>query len=209
MSDRSSVVYIVDDDPSVRRGISRLVRAAGYQAEVFSSADEFLARSREDRPGCLVLDVRLPGLSGLDLQERLAGSGRPVPIVFITGRGDIPTSVRAMKAGAVDFLAKPFEAKALLEAVGQALSKDAGLRRQRGEAQALEARLGHLSAREREVFALVTAGKMNKQAAMELGITEKTIKVHRARVMQKLGAGSLAELVRLADRVGLSPPDQD
>jgi FixJ family two-component response regulator len=207
MSDGAPVIYIVDDDPSVRKSLARLVKAAGHRAQTFASANGFLESPREDGPGCLVLDVHLPGLSGLDLQEALSVSGRPLPIIFITGLGDIPTSVKAMKGGAVDFLPKPFEGRVLLAAIAHALELDAASRKQRDEAEALEAKLGTLSLRERQVFALVTAGKLNKQAAMDLGITEKTIKVHRARLMQKLGASSLAELVRLADRAGVRPPD--
>ena len=206
MSVDAPTVFVVDDDESIRKGLSRLLTAAGYRPRAFGSADEFLKEPREDGPGCIILDVHLPGLSGLDLQGTLAASGRSVPIVFITGVGDIPMSVKAMKAGAVDFLPKPFEAEALLEAVARALEKDAAERRQQKQSRALAARIQALTLREREVLALVSAGKMNKQIAAELGASEKTIKVHRGRVMKKLGAASVAELVRLADRAGVGPP---
>lgn len=196
-----ATVFIVDDDPSVRGGISRLVRSAGYATESFASANAFLQSPSRGRPGCLVLDVHLPDLNGLDLQEELAESGPPPAIVFITGLGDIPTTVRAMKGGAVDFLLKPFEAGALLSAIGEALAKDGQARREREESAALEARVATLTARERQVFDRVVQGRLNKQIALELGTAEKTVKVHRGRVMQKLGAGSVAELVKLAGRL--------
>lgn len=196
-----ATVFIVDDDPSVRRGLSRLLRSAGYEAEAFSSAQAFLASPSRTKPGCLVLDVHMPGLSGMDLQGELARTGDAAPIVFITGLGDIPTSVKAMKQGAVDFLTKPFEAQALLDAVAQALVRGAQTRNQRAQEASLMARLGTLTPREREVFDGVVRGLLNKQIALQLGTAEKTIKVHRGRVMKKLGATSVAELVRMAEQV--------
>jgi FixJ family two-component response regulator len=206
MSEPAPVVFVVDDDASVRRSLARLFRSHGYKAEVFPSAQEFLLHRGDHGPGCLVLDLQLPGLSGLDLQAELAEAGREIPIVFITGHGDIPSSVKAMKAGAVDFLPKPVHAKVLLEAVRQAIARDSELRGERAASEAVHARLGVLTARELEVMALVVRGKLNKQVAFELGVTEKTIKVHRAHVMEKLGVSSLAELVRLAERASILPP---
>jgi FixJ family two-component response regulator len=197
----SATVFIVDDDPSVRRGLSRLVRSAGYGVEVFSSALDFLASPSRIKPGCLVLDLHLPGLSGIDLQTELAALGDAPPIVFITGLGDIPTSVRAMKQGAVDFLTKPFEAQALLDAVAQALARGAQMHSLRAREEALSTLMGKLTPREREVFDGVVRGLLNKQIALELGTAEKTVKVHRGRVMKKLGASSVADLVRLAAEI--------
>jgi FixJ family two-component response regulator len=202
------VVFVVDDDPSVRKSLARLLGSAGYRTESFASAQEFLARGTDSGPACLVLDLQLPGPSGLDLQESLASSGAPLPIVFITGHGDIPASVKAMKGGAVDFLPKPFQAEALLGAVSKALERDAAARRERAESSALASRIRALTPRERQVFALVATGKLNKQIAAELGTSEKTVKVHRGRVMQKLSVSSLAELVRLADRAGVELSDK-
>lgn len=208
MSGGESVIFVVDDDPSIRKSLARLLSAAGYRVESFPSADDFLATPRQGGPGCLVLDVYLPGLSGLDLQEMLHASGHSLPIVFITGQGDIPTSVKAMKSGAVDFLPKPFEAQALLDAVAHALERDAAARARREEARTLSARIERLTPREREVFALVVTGRLNREIAEELGTAEKTIKVHRGRVMEKLGVNSVADLVRLADKAGVGPPNK-
>ena len=202
MSSLTPMVFIVDDDPSIRKSLTRAVASAGFAVEAFASARDFLAREPFVGPCCVVLDVRMPGLSGVELQEALAGSGHRVPIIFITGHGDIAMSVKAMKAGAVDFLTKPFDVERLLDAIHRAVTKDV---RDRGEArrtaEVLE-RVKLLTPRETEVFALVVTGMLNKQIAGELGIGEKTVKVHRARVMEKMGARSVAELVRLADRAG-------
>jgi FixJ family two-component response regulator len=196
-------VGIVDDDPSVRKGLARLVTAAGYRVEVFASAREFLARPQQENLCCLVLDVRMPGLTGLELQEALAIAGRQTSIVFVSGHGDVVGSVKAMKAGAVDFLTKPVDAQELLGAIERAVTKASTAQRDQAQATDVQSRLKALTAREAQVFALVVTGMLNKQIAADLGIVEKTVKVHRARVMEKMRAGSLAELVRLADRAGI------
>lgn len=201
MSPADTTVFLVDDDLSVLRGLSRLLRSAGWRTEVYQSPQDFINRFDINAPGCLVLDVSMPGLDGLELQCRLADKGCPLPIVFLTGHGDIPTSVRAMKAGAVDFLTKPVRDEDLLGAIGQAVENDRIRRQERAETKAIEERFARLTPREREVLALVVSGKLNKQIASELGTVEKTIKVHRARVMEKMGANSLAELVRLSGRL--------
>ena len=206
MTEPAPTVFVIDDDPSVRRALQRLMRSAGHRVEAFGSAREFLQRGHHNGPGCLVLDVRMPGLTGLDLQAALAAAGYTMPIIFITGHGDVPTSVRAMKAGAVDFLTKPFKDQELLNAVGNALARDRAARRDRTEVEAIHARLTKLTPREREVLCLVVTGMLNKEIAYDLGITERTVKVHRGRVMEKMRAGSLAELVRLAERVGITGP---
>jgi FixJ family two-component response regulator len=197
-----TLVSIVDDDPSVRKGLARLVKAAGYRVEVFASAREFLTRPQEEDPCCLLLDVRMPGLTGLELQEALAVAGRRVSIVFVSGHGDVVGSVKAMKGGAIDFLTKPVDARELLGTIERAVAKAFTVQRTQADATDVQGRLKTLTAREVQVFALVVTGMLNKQIAAELGIVEKTVKVHRARVMDKMRAGSLAELVRLADRAG-------
>lgn len=198
-----TLVGIVDDDPSVRKGLARLVRAAGYRVEVFASAREFLARPQQEDPCCLLLDVRMPGLTGPELQEALAIAGRRMSIVFVSGHGDVVGSVKAMKGGAIDFLTKPVDARELLGAIERAVAKAFTAQREQAGATDVQGRLKTLTAREAQVFALVVTGMLNKQVAAELGIVEKTVKVHRARVMEKMRAGSLAELVRLADRAGI------
>jgi FixJ family two-component response regulator len=209
MTAPTSVIFVVDDDPSVRKSLTRVLTSAGYAVEAFASARDFLAREPLVGPCCVVLDVRMPGLTGLDLQEALAGSGHGIPIVFITGHGDISMSVKAMKGGAVDFLTKPFDVESLLEAVQRAVAKDVkDLSAEGRTAQVLE-RVKLLTPRETEVFALVVTGMLNKQIAGELDIAEKTVKVHRARVMEKMQAGSVAELVRLADRAGVIVPKSE
>jgi FixJ family two-component response regulator len=206
MTAGAPVIFIVDDDPSVRKSLTRVMTSAGYAVETFSSARDFLDRAPVAGPGCLILDVRMPGLSGLDLQEALLGKGHRIPIVFITGHGDISMSVKAMKRGAADFLTKPFDVEQLLVAIDRAVTKDATtLGEERRTGEVLD-RVKQLTPRETEVFALVVTGMLNKQIAAELGIGEKTVKVHRARVMEKMRAGSVAELVRLADRAGVILP---
>jgi FixJ family two-component response regulator len=200
------LVFIVDDDTSVRKSLERLLRSVGLQAETFTSAREFLARPRYDGPSCLVLDVRMPELSGLALQEALAATDAQLPIVFITGHGDIAMSVKAMKAGAVDFLAKPFNDQNLIDAIQGAIAKDLQARKERAVVQDIQKRLQRLTPREREVLTLVIAGLLNKQIAAALGAGEKTIKVHRASIMQKMQVQSVVQLVRLAEKVGLTPP---
>jgi FixJ family two-component response regulator len=206
MSETEGVVFVVDDDESMRRSLENLIRSVGLRVEAFATAQEFLRSKRPDLPGCLVLDVRLPGLSGLDLQKRMAEADSEIPIIFITGHGDIPMTVQAMKAGAVEFLTKPFRDQALLDAVQQALERDHHAREQRAQVEELRSRYRSLTPREREVIALVVAGLLNKQIAGELGTSEAAVKVHRQHVMEKMGADSLADLVRLADRLGIPTP---
>jgi FixJ family two-component response regulator len=203
MSDTDAIVFVVDDEPSVRKSLCRLLKAAGYRAEAFGSAREFLERQPRDGIGCLVLDVQMPDLDGLDLQEGLAHAGSRFPIVFITGYGDIPMSVRAMKAGAVDFLPKPFGEEALLDAISRALRKADEDSTGRAASQEAKKRLSGLTPREHEVLLHVLAGELNKQIAAALGISEKTIKVHRGRVMHKMRVQSVADLVRLCEKAGI------
>jgi FixJ family two-component response regulator len=204
MIEGDAVVFVVDDDAAMRRSLENLMRSVGLRTEAFASAQEFLRRRRPDGPACLVLDVRLPGPSGLDLQKRMTETGLEIPIIFITGHGDVPMSVRAMKAGAVEFLTKPFRDQDLLDAIHQALERDREARAQREELAALRTRFDSLTRREREVMGLVVAGLLNKQVASEVGASETTVKIHRHQVMEKMGAGSLADLVRMADRLGVS-----
>jgi FixJ family two-component response regulator len=199
-------VFVVDDDAPVRRALARLLHSAGYQTETFASAEGFLAQGRFDAPGCILLDVRMPGLNGLELQQALAAADRQLPIVFITGHGDVPMSVRAMKAGAEDFLPKPFDDEELLKAVAQALNKSQREQNERTEVAEIRKRLSSLTPREREVLCHVVAGQLNKQIAADLSIAEKTIKVHRGRVMEKMGASSLAGLVAMTGRIGIHTP---
>ena len=197
------VVFVVDDDASVRRSLARLVKTAGYEAEAFASVSEFLARAPFEGPGCLLLDVRMPGRTGLDLQETLRAAERRLSIVFITGHGDVGSSVTAMKGGAVDFLTKPLDEEALLTAIRQAVGRTIDEQAEQGRVIAVRNCVATLTPREAEVFALVVTGMLNKQIGGRLGIAEKTVKVHRARVMEKMQAGSLAQLVRLAGTGGI------
>jgi FixJ family two-component response regulator len=202
---RDATVIVVDDDASVRTALARLLRADGYAVEVYASAAEMLARQTGDAPTCLVLDLRMPDVDGLALQDRLRAGGHDPAIVFLSGHGDVATTARAMKAGAVDFLEKPFESSALLEAVERALARDRTARAIRRERARLAERYAKLTAREREVLALVVAGLLNKMIAERLGASEKTIKVHRGRVMLKMRAASVPELVRMATTLGVAP----
>ena len=205
MTSESPIVFVVDDDRSVRDGLRRLITSVGFAAEVFPSAQAFLRARRPDVPGCLVLDVRLPGLSGLDLQRELADSDAALPIIFLTGHGDIPMSVRAMKAGAVEFLTKPFREQDLLDAVRGAIERDRTTRGERQELTELRSRYASLTPRERDVLGGIVAGLLNKQIAGELGTSEVTVKEQRGHLMQKMQAGSVAELVRFASRLGITP----
>jgi FixJ family two-component response regulator len=204
MSSEGSHVFVVDDDVSVRESLQNLFRSVGLSVNTFATAREFLASKRPDAPGCLILDVRLPGLSGLDLQRRLGEAGIQIPVIFITGHGDIPMSVQAMKAGAAEFLTKPFRDQDLLDAVQQAVERDRAARRQRAELQELRDCYQSLTGREQEVMALVVRGLLNKQIAAELGTTEATIKMHRGKMMHKIGAESLADLIKMAERLGVA-----
>lgn len=191
------IVHLVDDDASVRRALRRLLAAAGHRCETYDSAEAFLERPVDDVPGCAVIDLQLPGASGLDLQTRLSELDMDLPLIFLTGRGDVPTSVRAMKHGAVDFLTKPVEPEALLAAIAAALQRDRRIRAERDVQASIAERLMRLTAREQEVLKMVVEGRLNKQIAGDLGVAEKTVKVHRARVMQKLEVRTIADLVRL------------
>jgi RNA polymerase sigma factor (sigma-70 family) len=199
-------VFVVDDDPSIRSGVRSLIGSVGLRVLTFGSALDFLRSTRPDAPACLVLDVRLPDLSGLDLQRELRESDIHIPIIFITGHGDIPMTVEAMKAGAVEFLTKPFRGQKLLEAVQGAIARDRAARQERAEIAELRKCFDTLSPREREVLGMVVTGLLNKQIAAELGISELTVKTHRAHTMEKMRAGSLAELVHIADRLRSVPP---
>jgi FixJ family two-component response regulator len=203
VKDADAIVFVVDDDPSIREAVKSLVSLVGLRVETFGTAQEFLRTERPDLPGCVVLDVELPGLSGLDLQRELTAHGIKLPIIFITGYGDIPMSVRAMKAGATEFLTKPFRDQDLLDAIQQALERDRAARQHSREIAELHERFDALTSREKEVMSLVVAGWLNKQIGFELKISEITVKIHRGRVMAKMGAQSLAELVRMAERLEL------
>ena len=201
MTEAAPIVFVVDDDPSVRRAIKRLIGSVGLQVELFGSAQEFLHSKRPEAPSCLVLDIRLPGISGLDFQRVMAEANIHIPIIFITGHGDVPMTVRAMKAGAVEFLTKPFRDQDLLDAVQFALERDRARHQREAETATLRERFESLSAREREVVAMVVSGMLNKQIAAEIGTTENTVKVHRSRAIEKMQAKSLADLVRMVDRL--------
>jgi len=206
MSESPPIVFVVDDEPAICLSLKRLVKSVGLEAQTFNSAQEFLRAKRPDGPGCLVLDVRLPGLSGLDLQQELLDAKVDLPIIFITGHGDIPMSVRAIKAGAVEFLTKPFRDQDLVDAIQHGIEKHRAARQESVKLTEFRALYDSLTPREREVFPLVAAGLLNKQIAAQLGTGEKTIKVHRGQVMHKMKAESLAHLIRIGEKLGLSSP---
>jgi len=207
MTATTPTIFVIDDDASVRKSLSRLLRSVGHSVETFSSADEFLAREHFDGIGCILLDVQMPGLSGMDLQAKLSQAETNMPIVFITGHGDIPMSVQAMRKGAVHFLTKPLDDNDLLQAIGEAIEKDRKAKAERAEVQDIRRRLSQLTPREYEILRYVITGMLNKQIAFTLNIAEKTIKIHRGRVMEKLRVDSVAELVHLAEKAGIEPPE--
>ena len=203
MSEAEPTIFVIDDDPSVRQSLESLIKSVGWRVRIYGSAPEFLGSGHLDAPGCIVLDVRLPGLSGLDLQQALLRAKSHLPVIFITGHGDIPMSVQAMKAGAVEFLPKPFREQDLLDALKLALDRDRITRQQRAEQAALRARYDSVTPREQQVMGLLVTGLLNKEIAATLGVSEVTIKVHRSQIMQKMQADSLANLVRMAERLGI------
>jgi FixJ family two-component response regulator len=203
MSETRAVAFVIDDDPSMRRSLDTLLRSVGLDVHVFPSAQEFMQAQRPDAPGCLVLDVRLPGMSGLAFQQELVTAGIALPVIFLTGHGDVPMTARAMKAGAAEFLTKPFDEQVLLDAIHAAIERDRARRRDAAGVAELKARYGALTERERQVIKLVVEGRVNKQIAAELGLSLVTVKVHRGQVMRKMRAKSVPELVRMADRLGL------
>jgi len=204
MTSVDAAVFVVDDDPLIRDSLEQLIKSVGLKAYTFSSAQEFLEKDLPDEPGCLILDIRMPRLSGLDLQDELAQKGLTLPVIFITGHGTVPLSVRAMKAGAVDFIQKPFEDQQLLDAIHQAIDKDIQKRREKAEISEIKKRVESLTPREYEILLAVTAGMLNKQIAYDLKLSENTVKTHRAHIMQKMKVESLADLVRLIERVGIT-----
>jgi FixJ family two-component response regulator len=205
MTNEESIVFIVDDDDGIRQALEKLVRSVGLAVKTFASAEEFLKDPWPDKPSCLVLDVRLHGMSGLELQSEL-NSAIPIPIIFISGYGNVSMSVRVMKAGAVDFIEKPFDDQVLLDSIYKAIERDAQRRRERTETDKIQQHIDSLTLREREVYLHIASGKPNKQIAYALGVSEQTIKVHRARIMEKMDAQSIADLVRFANITGLYPP---
>ena len=201
MTPGEATVFVVDDDTSVRVALKRLVESLGFKAKTFDSAQAFLERGPHNGPACLILDVRMPGMSGMELQEQLIHAGLGIPIIFITGHGSIPMSVKAMKSGAVDFIEKPFDDQKLIDAINTALKEDEKFRIEQAQIKDVQCRIDSLTSREHEVFSLVVTGLLNKQIAFDLGMSEKTVKVHRARIMQKMKAESLADLIRMAETV--------
>jgi RNA polymerase sigma factor (sigma-70 family) len=207
MPEQKPIIYIVDDDPSVRQSTELLLKSVGFNVKTFVSAQDFLKANLQEGLGCLILDVRMPGMSGLDLQEKLVSSKTPFPVIFITGHGTVPMSVRAMKAGAVDFLQKPFEEQDLLDAINRAITRQRERKSKKDEADELQQRVKALTAREYEVFSLLVTGMANKEIAHKLGTSERTVKAHRAQIMEKMNAGSLADLVRFAEKLKTHPSD--
>ena len=201
MTETKPTIFIVDDDPSVRESTELMLKSVGFHVKTFVSAQEFLKANLQEGPGCLILDVRMPGMSGLDLQEKLVSAKTPLPVIFITGHGTVPMSVRAMKAGAVDFLQKPFEEQDLLDAINRAITQQRERKSKRDEADQLQQHLKALTPREYEVFSLLVTGMSNKEIAHKLGTSERTVKAHRAQIMEKMNAGSLADLVRFAEKL--------
>jgi FixJ family two-component response regulator len=206
LQEPDAIIAIVDDDPSVRKGLERLIRSLGWKAEPFGSAQEFLASARTEPPTCIVLDLQLPGLNGLELQKQMSEAGLETPIVFLTGHGDIPASVKAMKAGAIEFLTKPVDEQDLLNAIQEAIEHNRRTRQQQADVRDLRDRYESLTSREQEVMQRVVSGLLNKQIAAELKITEDTVKFHRGHIMRKMRAGSLADLVRMAETLGIRSP---
>ena len=207
LTEDQATVFVVDDDPSMRRSLESLLRSVGHDVHAFSSAPEFMRAERKNAPGCLVLDVRLPGMSGLAFQQELAKAGVALPIIFVTGHGDVPMSVRAMKAGAVEFLTKPFDDQVLIDSVHAAIERDRARRRDEAKLASIRHRFESLTERERQVLGHVVSGRVNKRIADELSLSVVTVKVHRGQVMRKMQAKSVAELVRMADRIGVSRVD--
>jgi RNA polymerase sigma factor (sigma-70 family) len=207
MLEPKPTIYVVDDDPSVRDSMELMLKSVGFDVKTFGSAQDFLEAKLQEDLGCLVLDVRMPGMSGLELQEKLVSAKTPLPVIFITGHGTVPISVRAMKAGAVDFLQKPFEEQDLLDAINRAVARQREKKSKKDQSEELQLRLTALTTREYEVFSLLVTGMANKEIAFELGTSERTIKAHRARIMEKMNAGSLADLVRFAEQLKTLPSD--
>jgi RNA polymerase sigma factor (sigma-70 family) len=207
MKEEKPVIFVVDDDPSVRESTELLLKSIGFNVKTFVSAQDFLKANLQEDLGCLILDVRMPGMSGLDLQEKLISAKKPLSVIFITGHGTVPMSVRAMKAGAVDFLQKPFEEQDLLDAINRAITRQKERKVKEDEAAKLQQRLKVLTPREYEVFSLLVTGMANKEIAYKLGTSERTVKAHRAKIMEKMNAGSLADLVRFAEKFKTHPPD--
>ena len=207
MTETKPTIFIVDDDPSVRDSTELMLKSVGFNVKTFVSAQDFLTANLQEGPGCLILDVRMPGMSGLDLQEKLVSTKTPLPVIFITGHGTVPMSVRAMKAGAVDFLQKPFEEQDLLDAIYRAINQQRERKSKTDEADKIQQRLKALTPREYEVFSLLVTGMANKEIAHKLGTSERTVKAHRAQIMEKMNAGSLADLVRFAEKLKTHPSD--